>query len=125
MTEFKEIRELYDFMDTELDIRPEKSEVRELFNCWDVAQAVHVYLDGTDWYVIHEDVIDDEHEHVIKEIVQDCYLDGTDLDKYWWIAIDWEQTAKNCKEADGYGHTFASYDGVEYYHEGWYWFRTN
>ena len=61
----------------------------------------------------------------IQELVQDCYLNGTDLDKYWWIEVDWDKTAKNVIDADGYGHHFATYDHEEYYYEGCYFFRTN
>ena len=49
--------------------------------------------------------------------------------KLWWVAIDWEKTAQNCLDADGYGHHFASYDGdeLEIMLNGdlYYFFRTN
>ena len=62
---------------------------------------------------ISDTAIEDIHTEEIKELVQDCYLNGTDLDKYWWIAIDWEKTAENCRNEDGYGHHFGRYDGSE------------
>ncbi len=40
------------------------------------------------------------------------------------IEIDWEATARNTL-ADGYGHTFAGYDGEEHSAAGYYIFRTN
>ena len=43
----------------------------------------------------------------------DCY--DLKLDKipdFIAVSIDWEQTTKNAY-ADGYGHTFAGYDGEE------------
>ena len=33
-----------------------------------------------------------------------------------WLAVDWEETAQNCF-VDGYGHTFARYDGYEIEYE--------
>ena len=62
---------------------------------------------------IADTAIEDIHTEEIKELVQDCYLGGTDLDKYWWIAIDWEETAENCRNEDGYGHHLNRYDGSE------------
>ena len=41
-------------------------------------------------------------------------MGGIDLDKHWWIELDWEKTAQNCLDADGYGHHFSGYDGSEF-----------
>lgn len=74
-------------------------------------------------------VIDDVYQEEIQRITEECYLHGTTLDKLWWLEIDWEATAENCRKADGYGHTFATYDGMEdeLYsdQEDYYVFRTN
>ena len=125
MSDFQNIKEIWSFIKEELDLEPTKAEMHDLLYEMDIENDVTAELDGTEWRIIHEDDIDDIATEEIQEIVQDCYLNGTDLDKHWWIAIDWEKTAKNCIDADGYGHHFSSYDGSEYYHEGWYFFRTN
>ena len=79
------------------------------------------------WRFIHEDAIDDIHEEYIEHLVEECYL-TTKLP--WWIEVDWGKTSQNCIDADGYGHTFATYDGVEYdwlfnLKDNYYIFRTN
>ena len=125
MSDFQNIREIWSFIKEELDLEPTKEEMHDLLYEMDIQEDVNVELDGQDWRIIHEDVIDDIATDEIKEIVQDCYLNGTDLDKLWWIEIDWEKTARNCIVADGYGHHFSSYDGNEFELGGWYFFRTN
>lgn len=125
METISEVKSLWSFIKDELDLNPDKSEIHDLLYEMSISDDVHQELDGEEYRIIHEDEIDDIATLEIKEIVQDCYLGGTDLDKYWWIEIDWEKTANNCITADGYGHHFSSYDGSEYYHEGWYFFRTN
>lgn len=50
------------------------------------------------------------------------------IDKVWWIEIDWDKTIDNVF-TDGYGHHFSSYDGseeqIEFKDETYYIFRTN
>ena len=85
-------------------------------------------IDGQEYRFIREDEIWDIYVDGIKEITEECYLvnDGA---KQWWIAIDWEKTAENCYDADGYGHHFATYDGEEIEcgidGDTYYIFRTN
>lgn len=67
-------------------------------------------LDGQDYRFILESVIWDIYIESITDLIKECYLGSTDLP--WWIDIDWESTAKNCK-IDGYGHHFSGYDGSE------------
>lgn len=125
MSDFQNIKEIWSFIKEELDLEPTKAEMHDLLYEMDIENDVTAELDGTEWRIIHESEIYDIATEEIQEIVQDCYLNGTDLDKHWWIAIDWEKTAKNCIEADGFGHHFSSYDGDEYELGGWYFFRTN
>ena len=118
--------DLQNFLQVELDVDPTADEIQNLQDLIDKRDMdFHIELDGNEYRVIEEDFIDDIAQEEIQDIVQDCYLGGTDLNKYWWIEIDWKKTAQNCINADGYGHHFASYDGDEFYHEGWYFFRTN
>ena len=70
-------------------------------------------FDGNEYRIIHTDSIWNIYVQTIKDIVQECY--DLKLDKIpdfivW--SIDWEATAQNAY-VDGYGHTFASYDGNE------------
>ena len=125
MSDFQNIRTIWDFIKDELDLEPTKDEMQDLLYEMDIKDDVYADLYGTEWRIIHEDVIDEIATDEIKDLVQDCYLNGTDLDKHWWIEIDWEKTARNCITADGYGHHFSSYDGSEYELNGWYFFRVN
>lgn len=70
-------------------------------------------FDGNEYRIIHTGSIWDVYVEEIKNIVTDCY--DLKLDKipdFIAVSIDWEQTAQNAI-VDGYGHTFASYDGEE------------
>ena len=84
-------------------------------------------FDGNKYRIIHSEAIWDIYVEEIKQIVNDCY--ELKLDKvpaFIAVSIDWEATAHNAY-SDGYGHTFASYDGEETKSDnGKYWiFRTN
>lgn len=84
-------------------------------------------FDGNEYRIIHDAAIWDIYVDEIKQIVNDCY--DIKLDKipaFIAVSIDWEATAHNAY-SDGYGHTFASYDGEETTSDnGDYWiFRTN
>lgn len=84
-------------------------------------------FDGAEYRIISESDIWEIYRDAIKDIVEDCYSDVLNLDKippFIAVSIDWEQTAKNAY-ADGYGHTFSSYDGSEEEAAGYYIFRTN
>lgn len=84
-------------------------------------------LDGAEYRIIPESDIWEIYIEKIKNIVEDCYSDVLKLDKipsFIAISIDWEETAKNAY-ADGYGHTFSSYDGSEYEAGGHWIFRVN
>ena len=101
------------------------SDIRALYN--DVKSSCYsdfsIEFDGEEYRVIAGDAIEDIHTEEVKELTGDCFLDGRDFP--WWVAIDWEETAKNVREADGYGHHFSSYDGSEYETESFYFFRTS
>lgn len=72
--------------------------------------------------VISEDHIDELWTDSLIEQIKDCYEGLSDLPSF--VAIDWEQTAENCK-IDGMGHHFAGYDHEEHNTENVYIFRTN
>lgn len=70
--------------------------------------------------LIDADEIDQIWTDSLIEQIKDCY----NLDVPDFVCIDWEQTAENCK-VDGKGHHFGTYDGEEYFSNGYYIFRTN
>lgn len=82
-------------------------------------------FDGNEYRVICDDCIWGIYRDEIQQIVEDCFeLDLDKLPGFIAVKIDWEETAQNAY-ADGYGHTFSSYDGSEY-EAGNHWvFRTN
>jgi hypothetical protein len=125
----REIRRVYEFVSDELQCETHKGEIQDLIGELETEDDFHIELDGNEYRFIDAAEIDDIAEEEIKELVKDCYLDGMDLDKHWWIEIDWKKTADNCISADGYGHHFSSYDGSEeearLLDTDWYIFRTN
>lgn len=85
----------------------------------------YLEFDGNEYRLIHDDAIWQIYVDEIKSIVGDCYdLKLDDIPDFIAWEIDWEQTAKNA-HADGYGHTFSSYDHSEQECNGYYIFRTN
>ena len=78
-------------------------------------------LEGGEVRLIDEDAIDEIWTDSLIDQIKECY-DLPDLPPF--VAIDWEETAKNCK-VDGLGHHFASYDHNEHNSENWHIFRTN
>jgi len=84
-------------------------------------------FDGNEYRIIHDSGIWDIYVEEIKQIVEDCYeLNLDKIPAFISVSVDWEATAHNAY-ADGYGHTFAGYDGEETKSDnGAYWiFRTN
>jgi hypothetical protein len=71
--------------------------------------------------IISEDHIDQVWTESLIEQIKDCYDLGSMPD---FVAIDWEETAENCK-IDGMGNHFSSYDGGEHNTTNFYIFRTN
>ena len=82
-------------------------------------------FDGNEYRIIYDAQIWDTYVKTIKDVVNDSYdLKLDKLPSFIAVDIDWDQTATNCF-VDGYGHTFASYDGEEL-NSGDYWvFRVN
>lgn len=72
--------------------------------------------------LISDSDIDEIYQEYIEEMVKDCYLPNCEIPSF--LAIDWEQTAENCK-TDGYGHSFSGYDHSEENINGTYIFCTN
>lgn len=84
-------------------------------------------FDGNEYRLINDSDIWEIYRDEIQRTVEECYSDVIRPDKipsFIAFSIDWEQTAKNAY-ADGYGHTFSSYDGSEEESAGYYIFRTN
>lgn len=121
-------REVLEFIHEELELSVDREEARELVDQLESEDDFYQEIDGEEYRFIRDSEIWDIYVEGIREITEDCYLGGANLDKYWWIAIDWETTAENC-HADGYGHHFSSYDGSEIEYDfddqSWWIFRTN
>jgi hypothetical protein len=84
-----------------------------------------ICFNGHEYRIIKDSEIWGIYVDTIKEMVSDCYdLKLDKLPNFIAFEIDWEQTAKNCF-VDGFGHTFAIYDGGENEFEGYWIFRTN
>lgn len=121
-------RDILELISESLQLEINRDEVREIERNIESENDFYVEIDGQEYRFIHDAFIWDIYVDGIKEITEECYLinDGA---KQWWIAIDWEKTAENCYDADGYGHHFASYDGneVEWAFDGenYHIFRTN
>lgn len=82
-------------------------------------------FDGNEYRVIQDGAIWDIYVEEIKNIVTECYdLDLDKIPSFISVSVDWEVTAHNAF-ADGYAHTFATYDGEEIKATGYYIFRTN
>lgn len=109
----------------DLGLEINRDEVREIERYVNSENDFYVEIDGQEYRFINEDEIWDIYVEEIKEVTIECYL----IKLEWWIDIDWENTAQNCLNADGYGHHFARYDGNEYEfklgEENYYVFRTN
>ena len=122
------IRDILELINESLQLQSNRDEVREIERNIESENDFYVEIDGQEYRFVHDDFIWDIYVDGIKEITEECYLvnDGA---KQWWIAIDWEKTAQNCYDADGYGHHFATYDGneVEWAFDGenYHIFRTN
>lgn len=94
----------------------EKCELENLLSC---RNNFHVTFGSGEYHFIHESIIWDAYVDEIQNIVESCY----DHNIPDFVVIDWEGTAQNCI-VDGYGHTFAIYDGEELQMDEWYLFRT-
>lgn len=111
MSKIKLYREIIEFTSEVLGIEC-KDFRKELFdNLADYKDDFYIDNGQSEYRFISDAAIEDIHTEEVKDLVQDCYLNGTDLDKYPWIVIDWEETAENVRRSDGYGHHFSSYDG--------------
>lgn len=107
--------------DTELIIETLK-EISE-----NVSDDFNLEFDGNEYRIIHNLNIWDIYVEEIKRTVEDCYeLNLDKIPAFIAVSVDWEATAHNA-HADGYGHTFAGYDGEETQSDNSdYWiFRTN
>jgi len=105
---YSTIKEMYDNL-LDLDIETTKEERSELFDLLDTQNDFTWEADGSEYRIISENVIEEVHQDEIREFVEENYVDSN----LWWIEIDWERTAENVRQADGYGHHFATYDGNE------------
>lgn len=90
-----------------------------------VSDDFHIEFNGNEYRIIHNDSIWGIYVEEIKTIVNDCYdLKLDKIPSFIAVSIDWEQTAKNAY-VDGYGHTFATYDGEEIETKHYHIFRVN
>lgn len=88
-----------------------------------------VETDEGEFRFIHENEIESIHRESIEQFVDDCY----DLEKMKkdmgtlanYFNFDYDGFAEDCKNSDGYGRHFASYDGDEYENGNFYMFRVN
>lgn len=121
-------KQILEFINYELELNIDKDEVREFEEKIDSENDFYIDIDGNEYRVINEDAIWDIYVDSIRDLTEECYLINEGA-KQWWIAIDWEKTAENCYNSDGYGHHFSSYDGTEleckFGQENYYIFRTN
>lgn len=100
------------------DTRNELKETIEAFNddWYDTIE-----IEGEEYKIISESIIDEIHIESLIEMIKDCY----DLDNLPnFIEIDWTASAENCAVA-WYAHHFATYDGEEHESQGVYLFRIN
>ena len=121
-------RDVLNCIKYELDLAINRDEVRDILEKIDTDyDDFEVEIDGQWFRFIHSNYIWDIYVDSIQELVMDCYIGRGELPNF--LAVDWEETAKNVYDADGYGHHFASYDGNEYEYnidtESYYIFRTN
>lgn len=117
-------KQITQFIEDELELYAHEEEVNELEYEVENSNDFSIEIDGREYRFISEYEIWDVYVSEIKSITLDCY----DLKLPNWLSIDWQETAKNCL-VDGYGHTFASYDGdeIEYHFNGrlYHIFRIN
>ena len=86
------------------------SEVENFINSLD-DDFTYEFESGEEYRFIKEDCIWDIYYEEQKDQIEDLYL--PDINKYWWIVIDWDKTIDNVFTSDGYGHHFSNYDGSE------------
>lgn len=118
-------RDVLECISYELDLTINRDEVRELEKkLSDDFNDFWIEIDGQEYRFIHTNYIWDIYVEEIKEVTEDCYIQGKLPD---WLQVDWQETAKYIYDSDGYGHHFAHYDHNEYEHvingEGYYIFR--
>ena len=108
----------YNIQELDWDVVDELKETIEGFNDdgYDIIE-----IEGEEYRIINENIIDEIHIEELIETIKDCY-DLWSLPNF--IEIDWEESAKNCA-VDWYGHHFATYDGEELGNQGVYLFRVN
>lgn len=103
-----------------------RQELQDFIDEFDLSEPDQtIEFDGNEYRIIRDSDIWDIYRDEIQSIVEDCY--DLNLDKvpgFIAVSIDWEQTAKNAY-ADGYGHTFSSYDHSEIETADHWIFRTN
>lgn len=123
-------RDILELIANELHLNIVREEVHHIIEEINTGEYdFYAEIDGQEYRFIREDEIWDIYVEGIEEITIESYLGVTHRDLPWWLEIDWEKTAQNCYDADGYGHHFASYDGAEIEWgidgDNYYIFRTN
>ena len=119
------MNKLADEITKEVEVDAETDEISQLADLLDAGADFCWEVCGKEYRLIHENAIEEIHRDEVRDLTEECFLGGCDMDKNWWIAIDWDKTAENVRQSDGYGHHFSSYDGSEEFVSPWYIFRTN
>ena len=99
---YTQVKELIEFCNNDLMSAPDYRQVIE-----EIQRSNDFEVDNVRF--ISSDIIDDVWTVSLIDQIKDCY-DLSDVPDF--VAIDWEETAENCK-VDGMGHHFNSYDGGE------------
>ena len=115
-------KELSETIGIDVTSKELKKLIDELENSFDF----NIEIDGNEYRFISEKRIWDIYYDEQRDLIEELYLPN--IDKVWWIEIDWDKTIDNVF-TDGYGHHFSSYDGseeqIEFKDETYYIFRTN
>ena len=123
----EEIVEVIDIVQNELSIELDTDDAENLIDEMYCKNDFTIELDGGEYRFINDSEIWDIYFDEQKDLIEELYLPN--LNREWWIAIDWDTTITNVFEADGYANHFASYDDHEnsiiWKTERWYIFRTN
>jgi len=114
------ISALCDYQSIDLSFSECKELYEELENLMD-EEDFYIEVQHCEFRVIAASVIDEIWTDSLIELIKDCY-DLSDVPDF--VAIDWDETAENCK-IDGLGHHFSSYDGSEHESNKYHYFLVN
>jgi hypothetical protein len=116
----KAAREVFNYFTDDLSLSFDTDSAGELLYKLDTDTDFSIDIDGEEYRVIHDDVIEGIWEESLRDLLEECYEIPDFLANY----IDYDAWVSDCK-VDGMGHHFAGYDGEEHGVADWYMFRTN